>query len=387
LGQLTEIRAVPFLPPAISGVSSFGGFTFEVQDEGGNSVQDLYTSTQNLVREGNSRKDLSGLFSSFTANDPQFVVKIDRAKARSLQVPIQQISDALQVYMGSAYVNDFDFNNRAYRVYVQADQSFRRRPRDIREFYVRSDTNEMIPLDNVVSISESTSPQVITHYNLFRSAEIDGSAGPGYSSGQAIQAMEQVAKKLPLGFNYSWSGLSLEEIKSGTQSALLFGLGLLLVYLTLSAQYESWVLPFIILLSVPMAMLGALIAQSLRGQLNDVYCQIGLVMLIGLASKNGILIVEFAEQLRHKGLSIQTAAVEAARIRLRPILMTSFAFILGVLPLVFASGAGAQSRHSVGTTVFGGMIVSTALNLFFIPVLYVIVESLRERGKAPVPAA
>ena len=316
LMALTDVQAFPFLPPAIAGISSFGGFTFEVQDEGGNSVEQLFNVTQNLVREGNSRKDLSGLFSAFTANDPQFVVTIDRAKARSLQVPIQQISDALQVYMGSSYVNDFDFNNRAYRVYVQADQGFRRQPRDIKQFYVRSDTNDMIPLDNVVNISESTSPQVITHYNLFRSAEINGSAGPGYSSGQAIAAMDDVAKKLPLGFNYSWSGLSLEEIKSGSQSALLFGLGLLLVYLTLSAQYESFVLPFIILLSVPMAMLGALIAQSLRGQLNDVYCQIGLVMLIGLASKNGILIVEFAEQLRHKGLSIKEAAVEAARIRL-----------------------------------------------------------------------
>lgn len=387
LMQLTDVQAFPFLPPSIAGISSFGGFTFEVQDEGGNSVEQLYNVTQDLVREGNSRKDLSGLFSAFTANDPQFVVNIDRAKARSLQVPIDQISDALQVYMGSAYVNDFDFNNRAYRVYVQADQSFRRQPRDIRQFYVRSDTNDMIPLDNVVNITESTSPQVITHYNLFRSAEIDGSAGPGYSSGQAIAAMDTVAKKLPLGFNYTWSGLSLEEIKSGSQSALLFGLGLLLVYLTLSAQYESFVLPFIILLSVPMAMLGALIAQSLRGQLNDVYCQIGLVMLIGLASKNGILIVEFAEQLRHKGLSIKEAAVEAARIRLRPILMTSFAFILGVLPLVFASGAGSESRHSVGTTVFGGMIFSTALNLFFIPVLYVIVKSMVEREKVPAPEA
>jgi hydrophobic/amphiphilic exporter-1 (mainly G- bacteria), HAE1 family len=383
LGQLSDVQAFPFLPPPISGISAFGGFTFEVQDEGGNSLEQLYNATHGLVREGNSRKDLNGLFSAFTANDPQFIVNIDRGKARSLQVPIQQISDALQVYMGSAYVNDFDFNNRAYRVYVQADQSFRRQPKDIRQFYVRSDTNQMIPLDNVVNISEGTSPQVISHYNLFRSAEINGSAAPGYSSGQALQAMEQVAKKLPLGFNYSWSGLSLEEIKSGKQSALLFGLGLLLVYLTLSAQYESWVLPFIILLSVPMAMLGALIAQALRGQLNDVYCQIGLVMLIGLASKNGILIVEFAEQLRHKGLSIKEAAVEAARIRLRPILMTSFAFILGVLPLVFASGAGSQSRHSVGTTVFGGMIVSTVLNLFFIPVLYVIVESLRERKTVP----
>ena len=382
LTQLSDVQAFPFLPPAISGVSSLGGFTFEVQDEGGNTVQQLYDVAQKLARDGNSRPDLSGLFSPFTANDPQFVVKIDREKARSLQVPIQQISDALQVYMGSAYINDFDFNNRAYRVYIQADQPFRRKPGDIRNLYVRADSGAMIPLDNVVNISEGTSPQVITHYNIFRSAEIDGSAAPGYSSGQAIAAMNEIAKKdLPTGFNYSWSGLSLEEIKSGGQSAMLFALGLLLVYLTLSAQYESFILPFIILLAVPMAMLGALLAQSLRGQLNDVYCQIGLVMLIGLASKNAILIVEFAEQLRHKGLSIKEAAVEAARIRLRPILMTSFAFILGVLPLVFASGAGSQSRHSVGTTVFGGMIFSTVLNLFFIPVLYVIVRSLTEREK------
>ena len=381
---LTDVQAFPFLPPSIAGVSSLGGFTFEVQDEGGNTVQQLYNVTQKLARDGNSRPDLAGLFSPFTANDPQFVVNIDRAKASSLQVPMQQVTDALQVYMGSAYINDFTFNNRAYRVYLQADQPFRRDPHDIRNLYVRSDTGAMIPLDNVVSITESTSPQVITHYNLFRSAEIDGAAGPGYSSGQAIQAMEAVAKKdLPLGFNYSWSGLSLEEIRSGSQSAILFALGLLLVYLTLSAQYESFILPFIIMLAVPMAMLGALIAQVLRGQLNDVYCQIGLVMLIGLSSKNAILIVEFAEQLRHKGLSVKEAAVEAARIRLRPILMTSFAFILGVLPLVFASGAGAESRHSVGTTVFGGMIVSTVLNLFFIPVLYVIVKSLTEREKAP----
>jgi HAE1 family hydrophobic/amphiphilic exporter-1 len=385
LSQISDVQAFPFLPPAISGVAAFGGFSFQVLEEGGGSLEDLFQVTQKIAAAGNARKDLSGLFSSYTANDPQFVVKIDREKARSLQVPLQQISDTLQVYMASSYINDFDFNNRAYRVYVQASQDFRRLPRDIRSFYVRSDNGTMVSLDNVVSIRESTSPQVINHFNLFRSAEIDGSAAPGYSSGQAIQAMNDVAKQnLPIGFNSAWSGLSLEEIKSGSQSILLFGLGLLFVYLTLSAQYESFVLPFIILLSVPMALLGALVAQSARGLLNDVYCQIGMVMLIGLASKNAILIVEFAEQLRDKGLSITDAAVQAAKIRLRPILMTSFAFILGVLPLVFATGAGSASRNSVGTTVFGGMIVSTVLNLFFIPVLYVIVKTILERNK---PAA
>jgi HAE1 family hydrophobic/amphiphilic exporter-1 len=382
LSQISDIQAFPFLPPAISGVAAFGGFSFQVLEEGGGSLEDLFQVTQKIAAAGNARTDLSGLFSSYTANDPQFLVKIDREKARSLQVPLQQISDTLQVYMASSYVNDFDFNNRAYRVYLQASEDFRRLPRDIRSFYVRSDNGTMISLDSVVSIRETTSPQVINHFNLFRSAEIDGSAAPGYSSGQAIQTMDEVAKQnLPIGFNFAWSGLSLEEIKSGSQSILLFGLGLLFVYLTLSAQYESFVLPFIILLSVPMALLGALIAQSARGLLNDVYCQIGMVMLIGLASKNAILIVEFAEQLRDKGLSIIDAAVQAAKIRLRPILMTSFAFILGVLPLVFATGAGSASRNSVGTTVFGGMIVSTVLNLFFIPVLYVIVKSILERNK------
>jgi HAE1 family hydrophobic/amphiphilic exporter-1 len=237
----------------------------------------------------------------------------------------------------------------------------------------------MIPLDNLVTISQTAAPQVINHYNLFRSAEIDGSAAPGVSSGQAIAAMEELSKKvLPQGFNYEWTGLSLEELASGRTTVILFALGVLVVYLTLSAQYESFVLPFIVLLAVPMAMLGALLAQSLRGLENDVYCQIGLVMLIGLASKNAILIVEFAEQLRERGMPLVEATLEAARIRLRPILMTSFAFILGVVPLMVAHGAGQEGRHSVGTTVFGGMIMSTLLNLFFIPVLYLIIEGWRE---------
>jgi HAE1 family hydrophobic/amphiphilic exporter-1 len=227
---------------------------------------------------------------------------------------------------------------------------------------------------------------VITHYNLFRSAEIDGAAAPGRSSGDAIAAMEALSlKALPRGYSYEWTGLSLEELQSAGTSALLFGLGALVVYLTLSAQYESFVLPFIVLLAVPMAILGALGAQRLRGLDNDVYCQIGLVMLVGLASKNAILIVEFAEQLRERGLPVVDAAVEAARLRLRPILMTSLAFMLGVVPLVLARGAGQAGRHSVGTTVFGGMILSTALNLFFIPALYLVIELARERRGAAAP--
>ena len=292
----------------------------------------------------------------------------------------------MQVLLGSVYVNDFDFNSRSYRVYVQADKQFRSSPQDIKRYSVRTNGGQMMPLSNVVSIRESTAPKTITHYNLFRSAEIDGSAAPGYSSGQAIQLMEQLSHRvLPQGMTFEWSGLSLEELKAGNQSIVIFGLGLLLVYLTLAGQYESLTLPFIILLSVPLAILGALVAQWGRGLVNDVYCQIGLVMLIGLSAKNGILVVQFAEELRDRGLSIAEAAVEAARIRLRPILMTSLAFILGVMPLVFASGAGREARHSVGTAVAGGMIASTFLNLAFIPVLYGAVRSVGRRRPAATP--
>ncbi|HEY7511913.1 MAG TPA: efflux RND transporter permease subunit, partial [Vicinamibacteria bacterium] len=386
LGAITEAMVMPFLPPAIEGLGTFGGFQYVVQDQGGHTLEELAKVTQDVVAAGNGHPGLQGLFTAFTASDPQFVVTIDREKAKTVRVPLQQITDTLQTYMGSAYVNDFDFNHRSYRVYVQADRQFRAQPRDLQQFYVRSDNGMMIPLDNLVRVTQSTTPGVISHYNLFRSAEVNGSAAPGRSSGEAIAAMEALSERtLPQGFGYEWTGLSLEEIESGATAALLFGLGTLVVYLTLAAQYESFVLPFIVLMAVPMALLGALGAQWLRGLQNDVYCQIGLVMLVGLASKNAILIVEFAEQLRERGLSIADAAVEAARIRLRPILMTSLAFILGVVPLVVAHGAGQASRHSVGTTVFGGMLASTVLNLFFIPVLYLVIEEARERRRGSVP--
>jgi hydrophobic/amphiphilic exporter-1 (mainly G- bacteria), HAE1 family len=294
-------------------------------------------------------------------------------------VSLSQISSALSVFNGSAYVNDFNFNNRSYRVYVQARQQSRMLPSDLRRFYVRSDSGQMVTLDNLVNIEQQSGPQVINHYNLFRSAEIDGSAAPGYSSGQGLANMEKLAKKFMLqGMAYEWTGLSLEEIQAGGKAVVIFGLGILVVYLTLSAQYESFALPFIILLAVPTAVLGALGLVLIRGMVDDVYCQIGLVMLIGLSAKNSILIVEFAEQIRGQGKTILEAAIEAAELRLRPILMTSFAFILGVLPLYFATGAGAIGRRSVGTTVVGGMLLSTVLNLVFIPVLYVIIKSVLE---------
>jgi HAE1 family hydrophobic/amphiphilic exporter-1 len=368
---------VPFEPPAIQGIGSFGGFQFELQDLGRNTLQDIDTVAHKIVAGSHQRSDLQGLFTSFTANDPQQLVQIDREKAKAIGVPINQVSQALGVYMGSQYVNDFDFNNRAYRVYVQADQPFRMNARDLRQYYVRSDANGLVPLGNIVSLTETSGPQVINHYNLFRSAEIDGAAAPGYSSSQGLQAMEALAKQNMLqGMSFQWTGLALEEVEAAGKAILIFALGILVVYLTLSAQYESFALPFIILLAVPTAVLGALLFISMRGMVDDVYVQIGLVMLIGLSAKNSILIVEFAEQLFGQGRTIINAAIEAAELRLRPILMTSFAFILGVLPLYFATGAGKLGRHSVGTAVVGGMLFSTVLNLFFIPVLYVIVKTL-----------
>jgi HAE1 family hydrophobic/amphiphilic exporter-1 len=267
-------------------------------------------------------------------------------------------------------------------VYVQADKAYRSEPKDLGQYYARTNGGQMVPLSNLVHLRETTAPQVISHYNLFRAAEINGGAAPGFSSGQAIEEMESIAARaLPPGFGYAWSGLSREEIEAGRQSLYIFAIGLLLVYLTLAAQYESLVLPFIVMLSVPLAVLGALTFVGLRGLQNDIYCQIGLVMMIGLAAKNGILIVEFAEQLRERGLKIVEAAIEASRIRLRPILMTSLSLILGVMPLVLASGAGQEGRHSVGTTVLGGMVFATFLNVVMIPVLYVVVQSFRGETK------
>lgn len=373
-------------PPAVNGVGSYGGFQFMLQDTGGNTITDLDRVAHQIVNGARARKDITGLITTFSANDPQVLVTIDREKAKAMSISLSQITSTLGVFMGSQYVNDFDFNNRTYRVFVQADLPFRMRASDLHSYYVRSDTGQMVPLDNIAKVTESSGAPVITHYNLFRAVEIDGSPAPGYSSGQGITGMEDLAKQNMMpGMRYEWTGLTLDEIESTGRALLIFGLGILVVYLTLSAQYESFALPFIILLAVPMAVLGALGLVSLRGLSNDVYCQIGLVMLIGLSAKNSILIVEFAEQLRRKGRSIAEAAIEAAELRLRPILMTSFAFILGVMPLVFATGAGALGRRSVGTTIVGGMLLSTVLNLVFIPVLYVILSRLLKRGSGLTP--
>jgi hydrophobic/amphiphilic exporter-1 (mainly G- bacteria), HAE1 family len=365
-------------PPAVAGIGTVGGFQFVLQDSGRNTFGDIDRVAHTIVgRSRSPQSGLTGMNTTFTSNDPQLLVSVDREKAKTMGVPFNQVTAALNTFMGSSYVNDFDFNNRSYRVYVQADAPYRRNAQDIHQYYVRSSSGQMVPLDNLATITETSGPQVINHYNLFRSAEIDGSPAPGLSSGQGLDKMVELfnANKMP-GMTYSWTGLALEEVESAGKAIIIFGLGLLVVYLTLSAQYESFALPFIILLAVPMAILGALSLVALRGLVDDVYVQIGLVMLIGLSAKNSILIVEFAEQLLEQGRSITQAAIEAAELRLRPILMTSIAFILGVGPLYFATGAGAYGRHSVGTAIVGGMVLSTVLNLFFIPVLYVVLKTI-----------
>lgn len=385
--QITEARVVAFNPPAIMGLGNFGGFVFELEDLAGGNIQDLANMTQELCRKANQLPELApfSVFSPFTASTPELVVEIDRDKAKALNVNIADVFSTLQTYLGSQYVNDFDMNNRVYRVFVQADQQFRSNPKDIGAFYVRSQTGQMITLANLIRVKRDVAPQTISHYNLFRNAEINGSAAPGVSSGQAMQAMERLAAKtLPMGMGYDWSGISLEEIEAGGSTLIIFGLGLLFVFLVLAAQYESIVDPLVILFSVPLAILGALIAQHAAHLENDIFCQIGLVMLIALASKNAILIVEFANNLQDTGLTAAQAVMKAAEIRLRPILMTSLAFIFGICPLVFASGAGAASRHSLGTAVCGGMILSTALSLFVVPIVYVTVSFIRPRRRRQV---
>ena len=383
--QITEARVFPVNPPAIQGLSSFSGFQFQLQDRRGNlGIDSLVQNMFGLLGAANQNPNLQAVFSTYAANSPLIEIDVDRDKAKALDVDIDEVFGTLQTYLGSRYVNDFTLQGRTYRVYVQADQQYRSAPDDINKLYVRSNNDVMISMGNLVSLSETTGAQTINHYNLFRSIEINGAAAPGVSSGVAIDTMEDVAAQvLPASLGYEWTGSALEEIESGSQAPIIFGLGIIFVFLVLAAQYESYVDPVIILFAVPLAVFGALLAQSMRGLPNDVYCQIGLVMLIGLASKNSILIVEFANQLRDQGLSITAAAMESAQSRMRPILMTAISTLSSIFPLVIATGAGAGSRQSLGTAVFGGMFVATFLSLFVVPILYIVVKGLSGSFRSP----
>ena len=381
---INEAIVIPFPPPPIQGLSTTGGFEFELQDLTGGSLIDLRAAAEKMITDGRKQPVLTPLSTTFEVNYPQFYVELDRTKAKSLQISISDIFTTLQTFLGSMYVNDFNKFGRVYRVFIQAEDNYRAKREDIAKLYVRAGDGSMVPLSALVKVKQIRGVQNIKHYNLYRTVSLYGGNAPGYSTGEAIAAMEALsAKNLTNEYGYEWTGTAYQEIEAGGMAPYIFSLALVFVFLFLAAQYESWVMPLMVMLAVPLAILGALLAQHIRGIANDVYCQIGLVMLIGLASKNAILIVEFARELRKQGISIVEAAVHASRERLRPILMTAFAFILGVVPMVVAQGAGAASRHSLGTAVFGGMLASTFLSLVLVPVLYVVLERLRERkGKA-----
>ncbi|BAC09170.1 efflux RND transporter permease subunit [Thermosynechococcus vestitus] len=379
-----ELGAVVFssnVPTIDLGGSGLGGFDMQVMDQQGLGLETLASSVNELILKANSTPGFVAVNTPFAINAPQLNVTVDRTRALALGISLKDIFNAMQIYLGSLYVNQFTIFARSYQVIVQADKQFRSNPDDINRIYVRSEQNALIPLSNLVKIEEVSAPPIIYHHNLFRSAEVTGQNVPPLSDRQAMMTMASLAEEvLPNGIGYSWTGLSLESLRSAGQAPLIFGLGLVFVFLVLSAQYESYIDPLIIILSVPLAIMGALLAQWLRGLNNDVFCQIGLVMLIGLASKNAILIVEFANQIREsKGTAIVKSVINAAEERLRPILMTAISFILGIFPLVIATGSGAKSRHSLGTSVTGGMIAATFLSFFVVPIIYILIKEVVAR--------
>ncbi|MHB8884235.1 MAG: efflux RND transporter permease subunit [Methylovirgula sp.] len=375
--------ALSFDPPSIPGLGTTGGFEFEVEDLTGRGSKALNDVTQALIAAARQQPELSAqqLFSSFSTSTPQYIYNLDRTKTKLLGLSLPDVFNTLQIYLGSLYVNDFNLFGHTFRVTLQADKNARAAATDISRLYVRNALGGMVPLSTLGRLQPIVGPETVPHYNDYASALINGGPAPGYSSGQAVAAMQRVAAKvLPRDFGYEWTGITFQELKAGSIASVIFGLAIVFVFIILAAQYESWTMPFMVLLAVPLALFGALLAIWLRSMQIDVYSQIGFVMLIGLAAKNAILIVEFARRRREEGYGIVEAAMEAGRLRLRPILMTAFAFILGVVPLMLATGAGAASRQSIGTTVFGGMLAATFLTLLFVPVFYAIIERLRERG-------
>lgn len=366
-------------PPAIPGLGNTGGFSFMIeQRERAGDIKGFEAAVMKFVGAINQRKEIAGAFTFFNARTPGYRVTVDREKAKKLGVPLTSVYNTISSYMGSSYVNDFTKYGRNFRVVTQADTLYRKDIGDINNFFVKNTQGDAIPLSTIVTYQLMEDAAMISHYNLFRSAEINGNAAPGYSSGQAIQALRETADQvLPQGYGYDFSGLSREEIASGNSTAMIFGLSILFVFLLLAALYESWSVPFSILLSVPLAAFGAILALTLLPRLaNNIYAQIGLVTLIGLSAKNAILIVEFAKERVDWGMELLAATIEAVKLRLRPIIMTSLAFILGVLPLVFASGAGAVARETIGWTVFGGMLAATLFAIFIVPVLFVLITRM-----------
>ncbi len=380
-GAIKDANVLIFNPPPIRGLGTAGGFEFILQDRAGGDAKQFSSVLQNFIGEARKRPELGFIFAGFDDRIPQIEYEVDRDKIKTYGVALSDVFFTLQTFLGGYYVNDFNLYGRTFRVQAQAEGSARAYPDDVKRFYVRNATGTMVPLSALVKPKSINGPEYYQRYNIYRAASINGAAAPGYSSGQAAQAMEDLAKALPAGYGYEWTGAVYQEKKTGGQTGYIFALSLLFVFLVLAALYESWAMPVAILLVIPFGVLGAFSGLAMREMANNVYAQIGLIMLIGLAAKNAILIVEFAKLARDRGESIVKSALGGAQLRLRPILMTSFAFILGTLPLAIATGAGAGARQSLGTTVVFGMLAATMIGIFVIPVFYVVIQRISERRR------
>jgi HAE1 family hydrophobic/amphiphilic exporter-1 len=382
LAGLQDALAFVAIPPPIRGLGQTGGFQMMVEDRGDLGMDQLKRATDELVQAGNSQPGLRGLQSTLIVGNPQLYLDIDRTKAEAFEVSLSDVFDTLRGYLGSQFVNLFNKYNQVFQVYIQAGERYRLHPEDIKNLYVRNAGGGMVPMGALLDVRQTLGPELITRYNLYPAAAIFGSAASGFSSGQALALMEKIAaQKLPEGLSYDWTSSSYQEKQVGSKAYLIYALSIIFVYLVLAALYESWTSPAAVILVVPMALTGVLLAILLRGYDNNLYTQVGLVLMIALSSKNAILIVEFARDLEKEGKSVADAAIEATRRRFRPIVMTSFAFILGVVPLVVAFGAGSASQRAIGTVVFGGMLSSTLLAIPFVPVFYVLMEKLSQRLK------
>ncbi len=380
LGAVDDAYIAVFAPPPIRGMSSVGGFKLQIQDRSNAGIEALKKVSTDMIALGSQQPGLVGLFTTFRASVPQLFLNVDRTRVKSMDVPLKDVFDTLQIYLGSLYVNDFNRFGRTYQVVAQADSEFRMAPEDITQLKTRNLKGDMVPLGSLINVQQINGPDKITRYNMYPTAEINGGTLPGISSSQAIDIMNNLmARELPPGFDFEWTELSLQQVLAGNVALLVFPLSVIFVFLALAAQYESWSLPFAVILIVPMCILSSMVGVWLNHMDNNIFTQIGFIVLVGLASKNAILIVEFAKRRQESGLSFFDAAVEASRIRLRPILMTSFAFIMGVFPLVIATGAGAESRQILGTAVFSGMLGVTFFGLLLTPVFYVAVQTLSQR--------
>jgi multidrug efflux pump len=371
-----------FAPPPVRGLSTVGGFKLQIQDRTNQGPQELARVTNDLIAKASSLPGMARVFTTFRASVPQLFVDVDRSLAKSIGVPLANVFQTLQIYLGSLYVNDLNLFGRTYQVSAQAESEFRATPKDISALKTRNEAGEMVPMATLLKVNAIAGPDKISHYNIYPSAEINGITLPGISTGQSIETMETLLKaELPPTMGFEWTELSLQQILAGNTAAIIFPLSVVFVFLALAAQYESWSLPFAVILIVPMCLLSSMAGIWLRGMDNNIFTQVGFIVLVGLASKNAILIVEFAKRRQEEGLGRREAAIEAARLRLRPIVMTSLAFIMGVFPLVISTGAGAEVRRILGTAVFSGMLGVTFFGLLLTPVFYVVVRYFAERGK------